>query len=452
MARLFFNLIICCACFIVTSCNSEVTIGGTAEKCKELHLYSFKNGEIALLQSVEIEKETGLFEFVQQLPYEGLYLMGSNNKALYPLYLKGGEKIEAEYKDNRLSLSGALSDENEALFKWEEGANDVKIDAFLYNWLPGENSVESGKFFEELQKLAEHKSAMLKELDGKKGDFYNWLRNKIVTDTDFYALNYLRAKGSEIPDTLALPEYYNTMNADEVFQNPEIVKLPYAGKMLESYVWYKNREKEQVKGEPQYHIESLESKELQQEYLLSIASGLKSYDDYSRIVGLVGENFFTGTYADRLAKIEEFLSWSKPGVKAPDFKAMAPDSSWMSLSDYNGKVVVVDVWATWCEPCRRMMPLFHQLQKKFEGENVVFLSVCVGVWIEIDKWLELSKEFHIEKNNFFVSGWDSDFVIEYHISGVPRYMVFDEQGKIVSVFAPNPTTPKLEEMIKKTLE
>jgi hypothetical protein len=98
-----------------------------------------------------------------------------------------------------------------------------------------------------------------------------------------------------------------------------------------------------------------------------------------------------------------------------------------------------------------MLPVFHQLQKEFVGENVEFLSVCVGVWIESEKWLQLSEEFHITKNNFFIAGWQSDFVKDYRISGVPRYLIIDQQGNTVSLNAPNPASPKLREMIWKCL-
>ena len=98
------------------------------------------------------------------------------------------------------------------------------------------------------------------------------------------------------------------------------------------------------------------------------------------------------------------------------------------------------------------MPLFHDLQEEFKGnDGIAFLSVCVGVWIESDQWLKMSKEFGITKNNGFVSGWKSDFVKDYHITGVPRYMVIDREGKIVSLVAPNPANPKLKELILKTL-
>ena len=403
MGRLFFNLILCCACFIVASCSNEVTIGGTAEKANVLSLYSFDNGEVTLLQSAPVDKENGTFQLTVELPYEGLYLMGSNEQALYPLYLMGGDIISAEYKDNRLSLTGEMSEENQVLFKWENKANDTKIDSFLYNFLPGENSVGYEEFFRELEDLAAHKEAMLKELEGKKGNFYKLLVNKINADLDFYALSYLRAFGWDIPDTVNLPAYYENMQPDTAFQNPAILELPYAGKMLDTYIWYLGRNQDKAsaaKETCQYSL--LNDKNLQQEYLITSASCMKYYDEYESLLQQCGADFFTEPYKSRISRIGDALAWSKPGIEAFDFQGVAPDSSIIKLSDYKGKVVVVDVWATWCEPCRRMMPLFHEMQKEFKGENVVFLSVCVGVWVEMDKWIELSKEFHIKENNLFI--------------------------------------------------
>ena len=184
---------------------------------------------------------------------------------------------------------------------------------------------------------------------------------------------------------------------------------------------------------------------------MSKAYHVKFYDELQSLLDEVGDGFFDDDYKSRLNKIKEKLSWSAPGLQAPDFKAMKLDSTWVSLSDFKGKVVVVDVWATWCEPCKRMMPLFHQLEQELKDENVAFINVCVGTWAEVDLWKTMAKGFQIEENTSFVNGWKSDFVKDYHISGVPRYMIFDEEGRIVSVKAPNPLKPELKELIIKTL-
>jgi thiol-disulfide isomerase/thioredoxin len=451
MKNFLSNFLLCCICLVVASCNSEVTIGGTADNTKEISLYSFDKGVKSLVQSAVVDKESGTFTMSTAIPGEGLYLLGLNENALYPVYLQAGDCINLSFKENSVTLdpSGA-SDENIALFDWESGVNDVKVCSFFHYFLPGANSLGAEKFFPMLEKAAAHKKSVLGKLEGKKGEFFTLLRNKINADLDFYALNYIKNSGIA-PNDESLPQYYKGVGASEVFNRGDLLDIPFAGKMLDTYVWYLGGGEFTSKWDIKYPVELLSTKELQQEYLLGQASQMKFYDEYLHMVDQVGEDFFDAAYSQRLDNVLQKISWSKPGLAAPDFKGMAPDSTYKSLSDYKGKLVVVDVWATWCEPCRRMMPLFHQLQKEFVGENVEFLSVCVGVWIESEKWLQLSEEFHITKNNFFIAGWQSDFVKDYRISGVPRYLIIDQQGNTVSLNAPNPASPKLREMIWKCL-
>ena len=452
MKNFLSNFLLSCICLVVASCNSEVTIGGTAENAKEISLYSFDKGVKTLIQTAAVDKESGAFSICTSIPAEGVYLLGLNDKALYPVHLQRGDCVNLSFKENSVALDpSGSSDANIALFDWESGVNDVKVCSFFHYFLPGANSLGAEKFFPMLEKAAAHKDSMLGRLEGKKGEFYTFLRNKINADLDFYALNYLKNSGIS-PSDESLPQYYRGIGSNAIFQSEEILDLPFADKMLDTYIWCLEGGEFTSKFDAKYPVGHLKSKALQQEYLLGQVSQMKFYDEYLNMMDQVGEDFFDQAYSQRIEKVLQKISWSRPGLAAPDFKGMAPDSTYASLSDYRGKLVVVDVWATWCEPCRRMMPLFHDLQKKFEGENVEFLSVCVGVWIESEKWLQLSKEFHITKNNFFIAGWQSDFVKDYRISGVPRYMIIDPQGNIVSVNAPNPASVKLEEMIRKSLQ
>ena len=452
MKRKITLFIIVCISLIVASCSKEATISGITDNYQGLSLYSFRKGDVNLLHKIEIDSVTKGFQQLVQLPYEGIYLLGRDEQALHPIYLKSGGNVELQLMKNRLSLSGESGQENLALFQWEKSVEDVKIHAFMHNYLPGEYSVEYTEFFKELETAAIVRDNLLKELENKNDGFYLLLKQKIKADLDFYALSYLKNAKYQIPDSVELPKYYQGLDLKNNFLNPNILNLPNAGAMLEIYVWYQNRDNEQsVDGLFPYAMELLKEKELQQEYLLSLASHFKFYDELQRLLDEVGNRFFEGDYINRLDQIKEKLSWSTPGLIAPDFEAMRPDSTWVKLSDFKGKVVVVDVWATWCEPCKRMTPLYHQLAEEMKQENVVFLNVCVGTWVEVDLWRKMSENYQIEENTSFVNGWKSDFVKKYQISGVPRYMIFDKEGRIVSVKAPNPTTPRLKEMIVKTL-
>lgn len=433
---------------VVASCSKEATIKIVAENTEDLSLYMFERGDVNLLRTIDINSETSSGNITVQLPYEGLYLIGKKEYASFPIYLKSGDCVDLEYKNNRLLLSEDIEDENRLLFDWEEAVGNLKVYSFLHNYLPGAHSVPYDEFFNELEDIITFKEVYLEKLSKKKGKFYTYLRNKIQVDVDFYALYYLKNSASQIPDTVELPAIYKQLQNKEYTLNSDLLNIPYAGNILEAYAWFGCENKGDMRSEMEY----LKEKDLQQEYLLTRASRFKFYDEYQSMLDWVGLNFFTGNYSNRLKKIKDRLAWSAPGLQAPDFKAMSLDSTWVNLSDYKGKTVVVDVWATWCEPCKRMLPLFHQLEQDLKNEDVTFINVCIGTWVEMDLWREMAKEFQIENNTFFVNGWKSEFVTDYHITGVPRYMVFDKNGCIVSVKAPNPSTPKLKEFIMRTLK
>ena len=65
------------------------------------------------------------------------------------------------------------------------------------------------------------------------------------------------------------------------------------------------------------------------------------------------------------------------GTVAPDFTVSTLDGKQVSLSDYRDKVVLVNVWATWCPPCRQEMPSLERLYKALKGENFEILAVSV---------------------------------------------------------------------------
>ena len=65
------------------------------------------------------------------------------------------------------------------------------------------------------------------------------------------------------------------------------------------------------------------------------------------------------------------------GVQAPDFALTSLDGSKVKLSDYRGKAVLLNFWATWCSPCRVEMPWFEDLQKQYGKDGLVVLGVAM---------------------------------------------------------------------------
>ena len=109
-------------------------------------------------QSVPVDPQNGTYSFIANLPYDCLYLFGRNQGALYPLFLEGGDEITADFSNYDMYLSGQdLSYENKILLEWENGVNDVKVEAFMGKSLPGAST--SAPFL-----LSNRKSNRLKEI------------------------------------------------------------------------------------------------------------------------------------------------------------------------------------------------------------------------------------------------------------------------------------------------
>ena len=141
---------------------------------------------------------------------------------------------------------------------------------------------------------------------------------------------------------------------------------------------------------------------------------------------------------------------AKKGEKAIDFTCPDAEGKMHSLSDYKGKVVVVDVWATWCGPCRAELPHLKKLERAMEGKDVVFIGVSVDEKKNYEKWKKFLVDEQLPGVQLFADGW-SKITKDYKITGIPRFMVFAKDGTIVESRAPRPSDPSLQKMIEREL-
>lgn len=127
------------------------------------------------------------------------------------------------------------------------------------------------------------------------------------------------------------------------------------------------------------------------------------------------------------------------GKQAIDFTGIDLNGNEVKLSDYKGKMVVVDFWATWCAPCRSEFPAYKELEAKY-GEEISFVSV--GAFCKEGDWRKMATDEGF-KNNIFLSKKAESQIEDYEIYGIPRYMVIDENFILIDANAPRPTSGKL---------
>jgi len=119
-----------------------------------------------------------------------------------------------------------------------------------------------------------------------------------------------------------------------------------------------------------------------------------------------------------------------------------------SLADFKGKFVYIDIWATWCAPCKREIPYLKKLEEKFHGKNIEFVSVSVDKKSAYKTWKNMIKEKEMGGVQLIADkDFASDFIKEFGVTAIPRFVLLDTEGNIIDADAPRPSNPKLEELL-----
>jgi thiol-disulfide isomerase/thioredoxin len=138
-----------------------------------------------------------------------------------------------------------------------------------------------------------------------------------------------------------------------------------------------------------------------------------------------------------------------PGKEAPDFYGVTIEGDTTSLRDLRGKIVYIDVWATWCMPCVAEFPASIALRRKFEqNENIAFM------YVSIDGNKEAWKKFVTDNPNLkgiHVIDQNSSLSEPYLLAGVPRYILIDANGNIIQPEAPRPSSGEVEGMLQQLI-
>jgi thiol-disulfide isomerase/thioredoxin len=163
-------------------------------------------------------------------------------------------------------------------------------------------------------------------------------------------------------------------------------------------------------------------------------------------------HFGESPYIPMLEK--KFAKWEiiASGNPAPDFRYVNDTGDSLSLEDFKGKVIYLDVWATWCGPCLAEFPSSKELKKEYEEEeNLVFMYVSIDDETDHQKWLDfLEKDPEFKGVHLFADGaWRSKIAEDYMIKGIPRYLLIDHEGNVANSNAPRPSSG---EIIRETLD
>ncbi len=136
----------------------------------------------------------------------------------------------------------------------------------------------------------------------------------------------------------------------------------------------------------------------------------------------------------------------KKGSPSPKFENLENyEGGTTSLDDLKGKYVYIDVWATWCGPCKQQIPFLQEIEKEYHNKNIAFVSISTDKANKYNAWRKMIEDRQMSGIQLF-AGTDYSFSQEYQINSIPRFILIDPDGNIVDANAPRPSDPRLKEL------
>lgn len=153
------------------------------------------------------------------------------------------------------------------------------------------------------------------------------------------------------------------------------------------------------------------------------------------------------THIKQYQQLCQEVSQLGAGALSPDFNATDLSGKKVSLKSFRGKYVLIDIWATWCVPCRREIPHLNRLEEKFRDAAIYFVSLSCDT--NRKAWEKKVTTDQMKGIQLHLS--DDSFLKKYMVQGVPRFILLDPEGRIISPDMTRPSDPATEAMLTKLL-
>ncbi|MGE8290142.1 MAG: TlpA family protein disulfide reductase [Sphingobacterium sp.] len=432
---------------LVALAQQPSNITGTTDpaKVKRVGLFKVLNGRLKEI-ATSIPDASGRFAFRFTPEYEGLYSVGSGNgqnqQGLFRFYFKGNEDLNLKLSQSDYELTGKNSPENEMLYAWDKQSKTFHDKGTT---LGGMSTYVD--FFPEVEQFKGKLDAIKKSAKTGNAIFDKFFPELVDYDFAYYAISYLYMPRTAHPSKEEMSDFYTEFNVDR-YLTTELLKFPYGDRFMSNMIYRKL----DLSTKPAFdqQVAAIGPDVLKGQYVLQRLEGARSYGDFQEMNEKFKKYFTLPEQIERAKAVEARLVETKTGVPAFQFNYPDINGKKTSLADLKGKVVLIDMWATWCGPCRAEEPHWEKLNEEFKGKPVAFVGVSVDQ--DKPKWDTYVKEKKL-KGIQLHAGSDNELSNAYKVNSIPRYILIDKAGNLITPDSPRPSDPKLkallEEWIKK---
>ena len=314
-------------------------------------------------------------------------------------------------------------------------------------------------------KVQQHVIDSLKKEYQPASEFYSYLKAEMYYQNADQIISfplmknyYLKHNG---PPTYSKPfvDFMSKQNLNDEALSRHVNYIKFLNSTLTYFVVASLEQNESITPEELYArkykfiLQKIPSRRLQLAVMASLVSDALENNQAKEVQKIFAE--FNKETADIILanalkdKLKEVAVLSN-GAEATGFTLSDLNGKKVSLSDFKGKLIYLDFWATWCGPCMMEMPHSIELQKKFSNvKNIVFLFVSIDD--DEQKWKNIVKERGITGTHLISPGRTSAIVKNYNLMSIPRHYIIDKNGIVIDANASGPSDKNTEALIRKYL-
>lgn len=437
---------------------------------------TYKKTDIGQLTEVLWAPIDSTGKYTAVLPVSSLkeFSIYINERLQNRVYVKPTWKTTLNFFLNEEGLTDSIAFEGDGAEENAVHNNNLPLIFDSYNHLNKDPDV----FIAFLDSLHQIMNTGVDELKDADREFVTMLRNNITYNKMNLWKSYSRKRfglgGMDRPDSL---DKYDSLFQLIVFDNAELLNSFTYKALLESH--FREMVTDSIDFDCLLGSNNDDLEKTQDEYnkmtfnlMLDMADSIilsqeiKSYIYFNAFLPYIGVKtlgYFKQNFADRFQEVItdtvrinyianhiSRLEKLAPGLPAPVFSFPDTTGHLINLTDFKGKYVYLDIWATWCVPCIREIPRLKELEEEF-GDEIAFVSISVDREKEV--WQKFVREKELTGIQILSKGSSKAEILDlYLIRGIPRFITIDPDGNLIDADAVRPSQEKIRELFEAWTE
>lgn len=421
-------------------------------KVKEVTLYNVEEGKPVVAATAKVNS-LGEFGFMTPVSAAGFYYVDygqfKSRNQLIRLYLEPKLDINLVINKENYVLSGKNIGQNALVQK----ANEIYNEFAPFSRLA--TNLTYVDFYPWIDKGVAKAEEFSKSIKTKDANFNKLLKLAVATDVEELSYTFFRMPRSAFPDKDDRPAVIKTWQTDKKFTDPDLLKLQNGVSLMSNYFFYVTMNsgdapKRLDLNEAVTHITDSALKDV---YLRdAVATSRMKIEEYEKIAPSIKPLMVSDASKAFLLEYEKVLH-KNVGQKGLDFTYKDINDKPVSFSDFKGKFVYIDLWATWCGPCKAEIPHMKKIEEDYHGKNIVFVSLSLDKSKDAQKWKDYVTKEQLKGIQLMADkDFGSDVAKNYDVNAIPRFLLFDTKGNIINADALRPSNPELRAQLDKLLK